>query len=58
MTNLCTSCGRTDGTNYQPKVRGRRFTCPCGCNVFHATHDPKLGCLLACNACGAEYEAK
>ena len=36
-----------------PKVNGKTFRCPCGCNVFHKEEDPNI---YICNSCNAKYE--
>lgn len=37
------------------RVDGKRFKCPCGCNVFHDAPSFEGKEVCACNTCGAEF---
>lgn len=48
-----------DGSLYtvMPKVGGKFFRCPCGCNVFHHPDKTDLD-KLECNSCGEWYTSQ
>ena len=47
-----------DGTVQQFTLRidGKRYVCPCWCNVFHKPDRENLD-VYQCNGCGQQFEA-
>lgn len=39
------------------KIAGKRYFCPCGCNVFHNPDKENLD-LFQCNGCHMAFETK
>ncbi len=39
------------------RIKGSKFTCKCGCNVFHKPDKTNLN-KYKCNACDMEYDTE